>query len=277
MTSYLIQHGHHVAAADKLKYMEAFGSVQRAIFTLFQATTGGNDWAAFYKMVEVTGWLYACLFVFYIAFFIFAAMNIVTSIFMDKAMRLAQPDVETLLFEKQKEDFENAQRLKELCQEIDTNGDNSIDFHEFKLLMSNAKVRSYFELKGLGIKDASSFFRMLSEVSPTDKVEIDSFISGCMKMKGFALSVDLLSLGFETKLMKKHQENMFNDVSRKLDMMVKLMCAGSVTTRMRPQTNQRNSLLCKKVVWMLGCRNQLQTSSAPNADLSRLSCQPRNL
>jgi len=42
--------------------------------------------------------------------------------------------------------------------------------------MKTDKVRSYFELKGLEIKDAELFFTMLSQVSQSPDVEIDAFI-----------------------------------------------------------------------------------------------------
>jgi len=71
--------------------------------------------------------------------------------------------------------------------------------------MTDERIRTYFELKGLAIKDAELFFQMLGSVSQTEEVDIDAFIAGCMKMKGFALSVDLLSLGFETKLIGRAQ------------------------------------------------------------------------
>jgi len=240
MASYLIQNGASISDDKKKQSMEAFGSVEKAIFTLFQATTGGNDWGAFYDLVKPTGTLYAWLFIFYIAFFVFAAMNIVTSIFMDKAMRLAQPDMETLLSEKQKEDYESAHALKQLALDIDENHDQNIDFDEFKNLMANEKVRAYFELKGLQIKDAELFFRMLSQVSQSDGVDIDAFISGCMKMKGFAMSVDLLSLGFETRDLSKVQESIYKSISTKLESMAHLMGMTSSHSSKQPQGKSKS-------------------------------------
>jgi len=115
IAGYMIEKGSSLTKDEKTTILDSFGSVQVAIFTLFQAISGGSDWKGFYDIVSRVGSLNAALFVFYIIFFIFAICNIVTSIFIDKAMKLAQPDLEQLLFEKQREDWSNARELKKLC------------------------------------------------------------------------------------------------------------------------------------------------------------------
>lgn len=124
-----------------------------------------------------------------------------------------------MLFEKQREDWSNARELKKLCcdkKEASAKGRQAkletITIEEFNDLMSDEKIKAYFELKGLPIKDAELFFKMLGTVSQTKEVDVESFIAGCMKMKGFALSVDLLSLGFETKLIGRTQGEFIKDV-----------------------------------------------------------------
>lgn len=199
---------------------KSFGSVWAAMFSLFKAISGGDDWSQFYDMVEYGGTLNAMLFIFYIIFFIFAACNIVTSIFMEKAMKLAQPDLETLLYEKKTEDLENAKELRRMCSERGGNSGRSkitrISYKEFKNLMSDERIRSYFELKGLAIKDAELFFHIIGCADQEEEVDINDFIAGCMKTKGFALSVDLLSLGYQTKQISNEQKQYFADVREQL-------------------------------------------------------------
>jgi len=156
--------------------------------------------------------VYGGIFIFYILFNLFAAFNIVTSIFVDKAMKLAQPDLETMLFEKRREEVKNARSLRELCVEADHNGSGSISFEEFAEIMADSRIRSHFELKGLDIKDAEMFFKMLTSITGDKDVEIGAFVAGCMKMKGFAMSVDLLSIGFELKLLAQVMKSMQRQV-----------------------------------------------------------------
>eukprot|EP00435_Cladocopium_sp_Y103_P060812 s1402_g22.t1 len=58
---------------------------------------------------------------------------------------------------------------------------------------------------GLEIHDAKTFFDMLIGVSDDKYVDIDTFVKGCMRMKGPATSIDMLSMGYEVTLI--HRQN----------------------------------------------------------------------
>merc|ERR1719333_1989233 len=101
------------------------------MITLFQATMGGNDWGIFYDLISRTGSSSQMLFIGYIAFYQIALMNIVTSVFIDKTLELAQPDVEILLLEKQQKDTADAKELVQFCVELDKDSSGTISLEEF--------------------------------------------------------------------------------------------------------------------------------------------------
>jgi len=76
--------------------LDTFGSVELAMLTLYKACTGGDDWSGPYRIAAASGELPAILFIFFIAFMQIAVLNILTGIFVEKAMKLAQPDRERL-------------------------------------------------------------------------------------------------------------------------------------------------------------------------------------
>merc|ERR1740130_789488 len=96
--------------------MTHFGSVQDAIMSLIQATTGGNDWNIFYKAVAPTGSTNSALFIFFIGFFQIALLNVLTGIFVENAMKLAQPDPYTLALEQRKQELVEASDLRHVCE-----------------------------------------------------------------------------------------------------------------------------------------------------------------
>jgi len=208
-----------VSTDTNQKLVQKFGTVQKAILTLFQCTTGGADWNETYDLMETVGPIHAACFVFYILFACFAAFNIVTSIFVDKAMKLAQPDLETLLFEKRREDLKNAHSLRRLCCEADLNASGTISFTEFIGIIEDPKLRSEIEMRGLDIKDAEMFFTLLTSVTGEKEVKIDTFVAGCMKMKGIAMNVDLLLIGFELQLMMKGMHSFHRECMERLDVL----------------------------------------------------------
>merc|ERR1712232_623381 len=75
------------------------------------ATTGGEDWSRFYELVQLTGEWRGGLFVFYISFYVVAAVNIITGTFVDKAFRIAQPDLDQLV-------LENENKIQECIEDL---------------------------------------------------------------------------------------------------------------------------------------------------------------
>eukprot|EP00927_Polykrikos_kofoidii_P082333 TRINITY_DN8166_c0_g1_i10.p1 TRINITY_DN8166_c0_g1~~TRINITY_DN8166_c0_g1_i10.p1 ORF type:complete len:604 (-),score=78.03 TRINITY_DN8166_c0_g1_i10:9-1820(-) len=208
------------APDDARDALQFFGTVERSMLTLFAATTGGEDWRRVYEVVMKLGVFESVTFIFFIAFFEIAAWNIVTSIFVEKAMKLAQPDIELLLLEKQRQDLNDRDELKALIRsslgdpgnERDT---GRIGLNEFVALTTDTRFLNFFQLRGLDIKDAEMFYEMLASISDTKDVDLSTFVSGCLRMKGFATSIDLHSLSFETKaVLSRHWECMHSISSR---------------------------------------------------------------
>merc|ERR1719356_2379232 len=68
-----------------------FCDVVRTGLTLLQSTMGGLDWNDIYVLIEPLGAVYIMAFIFYIAFFHFAVLNILTGIFVENAMKICMP------------------------------------------------------------------------------------------------------------------------------------------------------------------------------------------
>merc|ERR1712183_422676 len=94
-------------ASDRDALIETFGSVQVAMISLLQATSGGTDWEVQDKLMEKVGPMARISFIFFVLFFVVAIWNIITSIFMEHALRLAMPDINEVLLRKQQKDLED--------------------------------------------------------------------------------------------------------------------------------------------------------------------------
>jgi len=69
-----------------------WASVPQAIITLYYAVTGGADWEALAVPVREAGALYHCFFMFYIAFSVFAVLNVLTGLYVDTATKVSEMD-----------------------------------------------------------------------------------------------------------------------------------------------------------------------------------------
>merc|ERR1711862_415826 len=66
-SSFMIEHGHTLDKDSFDRIMECFGSVEKAMLTLYRAVTGGADWEVFYDnpgVIVHTGPMNTFLFIF---------------------------------------------------------------------------------------------------------------------------------------------------------------------------------------------------------------------
>jgi len=209
ITTYRMDHPEH----DDAHLSEWFGSVPAAMLVQFMGTTGGMDWGDVYAVVQSTSNFNGIFYLAQIVFFVFAFFNIVTSMFVDKAMKLAKPDEEVQMFERRIEERATAADLRRLIMEdLDLDQDGVISLEELETLALDNRVRHKFVMQGLEIKDVEVFFKTLTTIADTDTLSIDAFVDGCMKMKGPASCLDVHALDFQMQVMSK----MLNSISADL-------------------------------------------------------------
>jgi len=200
--------------------LQRFGTSLRAMRGLFEATTGGHDWNESYQIVEMVHPLYGATYLLFIIFFVIAAWNIVTSTFVEKALKLAVPDVESLVLEKRIQDKRTAKELTQLIKRtVDEDGDGLISFDEFSKHFSNSAFRDFFAVRGIDMKDSSAFFHMLTSTSDDalGQVNIDTFVGGCLRLQGMATSVDLQVMHYEMRSVFHGQAELLQTLKAAID------------------------------------------------------------
>ena len=90
--------------------------------------------------------------------------------------------------------------LMKLIQDADADKSEEISWDEFLELSQTAKFRTYLDLRGISINDVQLFFTMVKSLTAKEEVPVNSLVTACLRMKGFATSIDLHALTFETKL-----------------------------------------------------------------------------
>jgi hypothetical protein len=193
--------------------LAAFGSVQLSMLTLFSAVTGGNDWMTTYQVAHSLsrGKLAAAVFLLFFFIFFFSIMNIISAAFIEKALKLAQPDTEELAHLKFYNDIADEHALRKLLQNADLDKDMQISRSEFVKFFDNGDFRRFLQVRDIDIKDARHFFSMVAATtSPEAEVDIGQLVSCVNRIKGYATSVDLHILRFEVrallKVVKRNQD-----------------------------------------------------------------------
>ncbi|CAE6923882.1 cac [Symbiodinium natans] len=165
--------------------------------SLYMAVTGGNDWVEYYLTVRQCGTFYDILFLLYTFFFVFALFNIMTGVFVERALTAALPDRDEMIWEEQKKLAKQVEEFKALCNQLDTDGSGTITKSEFKKHMRSDVMVSYMSSVGLEMHDVEHFFRTVA--GEDEEVSIDRFVEGCMAMRGNATALDVQRQLFECK------------------------------------------------------------------------------
>lgn len=133
--------------------------------------------------------------------------------FVDHASRASQKDEDAVVKNELRQDKEYCLKMQRIFKDADTDGDGQLSWSEFEEYLSNGQTAAYFSAAGLDASIARALFVLL-DVDDTDRVGIDEFVGGCMRLKGTARSIDVNMLLYETeKLCYKFTEFMQDTTS----------------------------------------------------------------
>jgi len=138
------------------------------------------------------------LFLAYIAIFYFVIVNILNSIFLEAVLAQADKDHQQVI-ETQMEKREGyIISLRKLYQDMGGNLDGEITYTEFCENLYNPRMQAFASSLEIDISDARQFFLVLSDRGKRP-VDLETFVVGCIKLRGAAKSVDLMDLSFDHK------------------------------------------------------------------------------
>merc|ERR1719512_154296 len=112
----------------------------------------------------------------FIVFFQMAVFNIITSIYVDKARKLGQPDDEDVIVEKLADEQHEREALMRLFATLDVDRSGQVSFEELKEGLQQPQVAQYFDIHGLKIRNVKLFFDTLSTTTTSSPLPIEAFV-----------------------------------------------------------------------------------------------------
>jgi hypothetical protein len=231
MSNYLMDEGDLISDISRKKAYDYYGSVSIAMLSLFKGVSGGWDWNTCYPIIVETGAHNGALYILYILLVWISLTNIITSIFVEKALTFAQPSQEEVIYDLHAKDRETASVLKKLFLKGDLDGSSQLNNEEFMGCLKDQALADYLTFKGIEIKDAQAFFRMLVDVSPTGEVDIKTIIGGLVSMKGDASNIDIMLLSNELSVIRDLQEDMMEQIGMHKKLMLAIVQQGQFETQ----------------------------------------------
>merc|ERR1712151_34616 len=104
-----------------------------------------------------------------------------------------------------------------MCKSCYGQASGELSLNTLREWFSDKDFKSYFDVRGIDIKDVDVFFKMLSMPNSRGEEEVDflSFVGGALRLKGVATSLDLHSLYYEIRGMRHLQVDYYNSSRKK--------------------------------------------------------------
>jgi len=177
-----------------------FGSVYRTIASLFEAVTGGNDWAGIAeRMRTVSEGLYCC-FALYVVFITLGVLNIVTGFFVDGTMQANVNAREEMLRQAQEKKNNMIQLVGELFCQLDTDQSGKLSYEELDSHLHDESLQEYFCVLEMEPEEAKDLFCLL-DIRGEGEVSITDFTNGCLKIMGAPKNLDICTCLYQSRRM----------------------------------------------------------------------------
>jgi len=167
-----------------------FVSLQDTMLSLYMSIAGGVSWEDVITPLRAVSEFWAFLFLFYISFTYFAVLNVVTGVFCQSAIESAQNDHTAVVHSILKNKQAHVEKIKALFNELGDEKSAAITFAMFEEKINSPAVQAYFEVLGLDVSDAWSFFKLL-DLDDGGDVEVEEFLMGCLRLRGPAKAIDV--------------------------------------------------------------------------------------
>mmetsp|Transcript_12991 Transcript_12991/g.30901 ORF Transcript_12991/g.30901 Transcript_12991/m.30901 type:complete len:636 (+) Transcript_12991:61-1968(+) len=181
-----------------------YASLSDTMLSLFMCVSGGVNWSEVMAPLPLISPIWALLFLFFICFTYFAVLNVVTGVFCQTAIESAQNDQTAVVHSILKNKQAHIDKIRNLFTAIGDDKTGVITFAMFEEQINSPAVKAYFEVLGLDVWDAWSFFKLL-DLDDGGDVEIEEFLMGCLRLRGTARAIDVGKLIHDqTWLMRTH-------------------------------------------------------------------------
>eukprot|EP00930_Biecheleria_cincta_P020222 TRINITY_DN15255_c0_g1_i1.p1 TRINITY_DN15255_c0_g1~~TRINITY_DN15255_c0_g1_i1.p1 ORF type:complete len:650 (-),score=126.14 TRINITY_DN15255_c0_g1_i1:130-1926(-) len=179
-----------------------FGSLVATTYSLLRAMLGGINWGIVCDVLLKVDILSTMLFLFYVLFSVLAVLNIVTGVFVDNAVAAAKTQREFLI-EKEREVKEKyVKELQDLFADMDKDGSGLLTTLEMQSLVADPKMAAYFSALGFQAHDCLRLFGLL-DTDGSGSVDMEEFLEGCLRLKGFARAIDVHFISVQLNRMQR--------------------------------------------------------------------------
>eukprot|EP00931_Biecheleriopsis_adriatica_P074280 TRINITY_DN48375_c0_g1_i1.p1 TRINITY_DN48375_c0_g1~~TRINITY_DN48375_c0_g1_i1.p1 ORF type:complete len:523 (-),score=90.33 TRINITY_DN48375_c0_g1_i1:64-1632(-) len=193
-----------------------WGTLSNTMYTLFMCMSGGIDWGKPAVYLEYVSKTYLYLFMFFQCFMLFALLNVITGFFCEQAIEMAQQDRDSVVAEQLKDKEAYTELFRDLFEEIDADSSGGINLDELEVFLHDPRLQAIFNHLNINVLNAWTVFRLL-DTDGSAEVSIDEFVTGLLRIRGPAKTIDVRSVHHDIKRMQVVLSKFMNFVDRRLE------------------------------------------------------------
>merc|ERR1712226_36382 len=188
----------NLAGTSFAELEQYYGSLEKTLWTLISAVSGGADWNDVSEPIYETGVAYKYYFLFYVLFVTFGVLNVLTGIFVHVAMQSSLMNREIAIDEAISNRDSIVKEVIELFLDADTDQSGALSWTEFEEFIQDEKIKAFFMSLELDISSCSRIFHLL-DADGGGSIDAHEFVEGCIELRGMARKVDMTILQREIK------------------------------------------------------------------------------
>jgi voltage-gated sodium channel len=182
----------------RMEVSEWFGRWSYSMITMFEITIAPGAWAKPGRLLifDVDP-LYSIFLIPYVMGVTFAIMRVISALFLQETMNSVARDQDLVYQEKTRKRDKDVQKIREIFRSGDRDGGGTLCPKEFGALFKDPRMKVWLEHLGLDVAEVSGLFRLMDDGDGL--VTFEEFLSGCLRLRGGAKSVDLATLLYENR------------------------------------------------------------------------------
>jgi hypothetical protein len=194
-TDFLEKEGDGVNPSVRQEIDSFWGSVVQSMLSMYMASMSGEDWIKIARPLEDIGWLYYGAFLLYIGFYECVVANTLTSLFVESTMANADKDQQELINAELENKDQYVRMLQSWYESLDRDNSGTLTYAEIVDSLDAPEMMAFAAQMGIDALDVKQFFTVLS-CNGRRAVDLETFVVGCIKLKGMAKSMDLMDLTY---------------------------------------------------------------------------------
>lgn len=199
-----------------------FGTLPRSFYSLFMAMSNGISWGLLATPLQQLHWIFVGLFITFISLIIFGVLNVVTSVFIEAAMKSTEHYKDLLMSEQEREKEIKIKHIRSVFHQMDEDSSGEITLEEMEFFLEDEDLRKYLEALNVSPNDTRMLFKLI-DADDNGAVDISEFCEGCLKLRGAAKNIDIHCVLYESRRMVskfsesiKYLERRFEEIHKHL-------------------------------------------------------------